>query len=129
MDNFMTREPVTVSPEISVQALVEDYIYHYHYDFFPVTDGGGLIGCVTSRQVKEVPREQWPWRRVGDIFSPCSTENTIEPGSDALKALSLMSRTHGSRLMVAQNGQLVGVVALKDMLRFLALKIDLEGAA
>ncbi len=129
VDNFMTSEPVTVSPEISVQELVEDYIYHYHYDFFPVTDGDDLIGCVNSRQVKKVPREQWPWRKVGEIFSPCSNENVIEAGSDALKALSLMSRTHGSRLMVTEDGRLVGIVALKDMLRFLALKIDLEGAS
>ena len=38
-----------------------------------------------------------------------------------------MNRTGNSRLMVVERGQLVGVITLKDMLKFLDLKIDLEG--
>jgi CBS domain-containing protein len=38
-----------------------------------------------------------------------------------------MTRTGNSRLMVLDRGQLVGVVTLKDLLRFLSLKLDLEG--
>jgi CBS domain-containing protein len=44
-----------------------------------------------------------------------------------MKALSVMSRTGNSRLMVVDKGRLVGVITLKDMLKFLDLKIDLEG--
>ena len=44
-----------------------------------------------------------------------------------MKALSRMQRAGNSRLMVTENGQLVGSVTLKDMLKLLALKIDLEG--
>jgi hypothetical protein len=32
-----------------------------------------------------------------------------------------------SRLMVVGDGRLVGVLALKDLLKFLSLKIELEG--
>ena len=62
-----------------------------------------------------------------DVLVPCSTESTISPDTDALKALSVMNRTGNSRLMVVEAGHLVGIVTLKDMLRFLNLKIDLEG--
>ena len=41
--------------------------------------------------------------------------------------LSILQRTGASRLMIVDRENLVGVVSLKDMLRFLALKIDLEG--
>jgi len=41
--------------------------------------------------------------------------------------LSRMQRSGNSRLMVTENGRLVGIVTLKDMLKLLALKIDLEG--
>jgi len=42
-----------------------------------------------------------------------------------------MRRTGSSRLLVVDHGQLVGMVSLKDLLRFLSLKIELEdtGAA
>jgi len=38
-----------------------------------------------------------------------------------------MSQTGNSRLLVVDQGKLVGIVSLKDLLRFLSLKLDLEG--
>jgi CBS domain-containing protein len=61
-----------------------------------------------------------------DIKVPCSEDNTISPDVDAIKALSLMSRTGTSRLMVTEGDRLAGVVALKDMLKFLSLRIELD---
>jgi CBS domain-containing protein len=38
-----------------------------------------------------------------------------------------MNRTGSSRLMVVDHGgRLVGMVAMRDLMRFLALKLDLE---
>ena len=123
---FMEQHPLTVSPSIPVEALVEDYIYRYHYKMFPVVDGDRLVGCVTTREIKEIPREEWKQKTTGDIAVPCSQENTIGPDEDAVKAISIMNQTGASRLMVTENGRLVGIIALKDMLQFLSLKIELE---
>ena len=123
---FMKTEPISVSPSLSVEQLVNDYFYKYHYKMFPVSDSEGLIGCVGSKQVKELPREEWSRHSVRDVAAPCSEENTISPRTDALQALSLMNRTGNGRLMVVDENRLLGVVTLKDMLKFLALKIDLE---
>ena len=45
---------------------------------------------------------------------------------DAVEALAIMRRTGNSRLMVAEDGRLVGLVTLKDLLRLIAFKMDLE---
>jgi Zn-dependent protease/CBS domain-containing protein len=128
VQRFMKRDPVTVPPSISVEQLVEDYIYQYHYKMFPVVeDSNKLIGCVTTKHVKEVPRDEWRQKTVGDLAIGCSQENTIEPDTDAMKALSIMNRNGASRLMVAKGGRLQGVLALKDMLEFLSLRVELEG--
>jgi predicted transcriptional regulator len=92
-----------------------------------VVDDGKLTGCVSTREVKEVPRDEWKKRKVADITTDCSDQNTIRPEADATEALSAMNKTGNSRLMVVQDSRLVGVVALKDMLKFLAVKLDLEG--
>jgi Zn-dependent protease/predicted transcriptional regulator len=123
---FMETEPITVSPSLTVEQLVNNYFYKYHYKMFPVSDGDGLIGCVGSKQVKALPREEWSRHAVSDVVAPCSDENTISSQTDAMQALSLMNRTGNIRLMVVDENRLVGVVTLKDMLKFLALKIDLE---
>ncbi len=123
---FMKTEPISVSPSFTVEQLVNDYFYKYHYKMFPVSNGDGLIGCVGLKQVKEMPREKWSRYVVEDLVVPCSGENAISPQTDALQALSLMNRTGNSRLMVIDEKRLLGVITLKDMLKFLSLKIDLE---
>jgi len=124
---FMSTDVVTVPASLSVADFVDDYVYQYHHKMFPVIDDGQLLGCVTTRQVKEVSRDQWPLRRVGDLASECSPENTIDAGADATQALAKMSGTDYARLMVMEDEELVGVLALKDMLKFIELKVDLEG--
>jgi Zn-dependent protease/predicted transcriptional regulator len=123
---FMARQPITVPPGITVRQFVDDYVYTYYHDLFPVTENDRLLGCVTTHQVKEVPREQWDLRTVRGIAAPCSEENTIAADQDAVDALSLMQRTNNSRLMVTEDGRLVGIIALKDLLKLFALKMDLE---
>jgi CBS domain-containing protein len=94
---------------------------------FPVVDDSNkLLGCITTKQVKEIPREEWANKRVKDVAIPCSEKNTIHPKMDAVKALSLMKRDGTSRLMVTEGSQLVGIIALKDLLEFLSLKVELD---
>ena len=57
---------------------------------------------------------------------PCGTDNSVTPDADAMQALAVMRRTGQPRLMVVAGGRLVGLVTLKDLLRFFALKVELE---
>jgi len=125
---FMSTDPVTVSPQMTVAQLVDDYIYQHHFKMFPVVDQGRLQGCVTTRDVQQIPREEWERHTVGEIAHACTEENTISIDADAMEALSQMSRTNASRTMVVDaNGDLAGIVALKDLMGFLSLKVELEG--
>jgi Zn-dependent protease/CBS domain-containing protein len=124
---FMNADPVTVAPSLSVAELVEDYIYKYHYKMFPIVEEGNrLVGCISTKQVKEVPRQEWEQRRVGKIAAECSRDNTIDPQADAMEALSIMTKTGASRLMVTEGDRLLGIIALKDLLKFFALKVEIE---
>ena len=126
---FMKREVITIAPSVSIEELVDKYVYQYHYKLFPVVaDSNRLIGCVTTRHVKEVPREEWKRKTVGDITESCSYENSISPDTDAVEALKLMRNFKTSRLMVIREGRLEGILVLKDLLEFLSLKVDLEEA-
>jgi Zn-dependent protease/predicted transcriptional regulator len=123
---FMKRDPVAVSPSTSVEKLVNDYIYRYHFKMYPVVEDGRLKSVVTINQVKQVGPEEWPVRTVGEIAEKCTAENTISPTADATKALEQMNRKGVSRLLVVDRGRLVGILTLKDMLEFLSLRVDLE---
>ena len=123
---FMQSNPVSVSPSLTLAELVDDYVYRHQFKLFPVVENGELIGCINLERIKEIPRDEWPRRTVGEVARLCSVENTISPDTDAVKALSKMSRTDNSRLLVVDRGKLVGILSLRDLLRFLSLKIELE---
>jgi Zn-dependent protease/predicted transcriptional regulator len=122
---LMKKDPVTVPAGISLRELVENYVYTYHFKMYPVMEDGGLAGCISTRQVKGVPRSEWERRTVGELASACSPQNSIAPDTDAVKALAIMNRTGNSRLLVVDAGRLVGILSLKDILALLAVKMDL----
>lgn len=124
---LMTSAPISVPPTITLQQLVDDYFYKHHFKMFPVVENDKLLGCVTMQEIKDTPRPQWPERTVGDVLRPCSEDNTVSPDSDTAKVLAHMMRPDApSRLMVVENERLLGMVSLKDLKSFIALKLDLE---
>jgi len=126
IDRFMSSDPVTVQTDDTIDHIVEHFVYRYHYKLYPVTDHGALRGCLTMDQIKQVPRDQWQTTRAKDILEPCNDQNTIPVGRDAMQALSRMREHQRSRLMVVDGQHLVGVIALKDLMDFLSLKVELE---
>ncbi len=123
---FMQANPVTVEPGLTLDRVVEELVYRHHFKMFPVVEGDRLLGCVSTRQIKAVPRENWAATAVSDVAEPCSVSNTVDADADAMEALGKMSRSGASRLMVVRDGRLAGVISLKDLLQFISLKVELE---
>lgn len=126
---FMKIDPVSVAPGASIQTLVNDYIYRHYFRTFPVISGGRLVGCVTLDHVKKANRADWPVRTVADIMDKPSERNTIAVDASALEALNRMQQGGFSKLMVLDRERLVGIVTLRDLMGFLAVRMDLDREA
>jgi CBS domain-containing protein len=101
-------------------------VYRYHFKMFPVEEGSNLLGCITTATIRALPREEWDRTTVRGIMESCSADNTVPSDTDAMQAFSLMGRTGKSRLMVVDKGRLMGVITLKDFLKYLSVRMDLE---
>jgi len=127
LTKLMKTDPVTVPASVSLKEFVEDYVYRHHYKMFPVMDNSNkLAGCITTKQLKEVPKENWDQKKVADLAMQCSPENSVDSKEDAMRALSKMKSYSASRLMVTEGDHLLGIISLKDMLEHLSLKAELE---
>jgi Zn-dependent protease len=126
VSRFMTRDPIVVPAEISVQTLLDEYVYGHYHELFPVVEDGRLLGGVGVREIKGVPREARADTLVRAVLTPCSADTSVAPDEDAAQTLAHMSHTGNTRLLVQQNGQLAGIVTIKDLLRALAVRADLE---
>jgi Zn-dependent protease/predicted transcriptional regulator len=123
---LMTKEPVSVEPSLLLDELVDQFFYKHNFKAFPVTEGARLLGYVDLKDVKKIPRDQWHERRVRDILEECSQENTVAPSHDTAAALTQMLRSRRPRLLVASKDRLAGVVSQSDILRYLAIRLNLE---
>ncbi len=124
---FMRSEPVTVAPTVSIAEWVEDYVYRHHYKMYPVVDGSRLLGCITVDRLQGVQRDDWSSTKVADLMESRSESNTVDAGTDTMELLTNILKPGGrSRFMVVENDRLVGIIALKDLLELISLKLQIE---
>lgn len=124
---FMTPHPVTVSPWINLREWVEDVVYRYHHKCYPVVEQGKLQGMITTKQLEQVAREDWPEVTVAKVMRRDLDQLSVTPDSDAFDALQRIQQADYSRLLVVDDGELVGLLSLRDLLKFLDLKLQLDG--
>jgi len=127
VSRFMQTDPITAPRMITIRQMLEEYVYRFHFQVYPVVEGGRLLGCVSIESIKEVPREAWDERLVAEVIEPWPEGEQVGPDDDAFEALKTMSRDGIDRMVVVEDGALLGVLCLRDLLRYLSLKMDLEG--
>lgn len=127
VSRLMNPEPIGVPPSITLDDFVQNYVYRFHHKMFPVIEGEKLVGCISTGQIRDIPRDQWKEKIIGEVLKKCSMENTVNPNTDAIKALARMNQTGNTRLLVIDKDRLLGTITLKDILQFLSVKLDLEG--
>jgi CBS domain-containing protein len=99
---------------------------------FPVVEpegegsDGRVRGCLFVRTIRDIPRERWDEATVGDLLRACTEENSVRPDEDAMAVLERMKASGNRRFLVLENDRLAGVLTLKDLLDFLALKLEFD---
>ncbi len=126
VSRFMNREPIVVPPTLDLRHWVEDYVYRFHRKAFPVAADGHVSGYINTNALQRIPRDEWETHTVGEVMRHDLRPLAITPNTDTMEALGRMQRTGASRLLVLDGDQLVGIISLKDLLRFLHLKLELR---
>jgi len=127
VSRFMNRQPIVVPPGIDLRQWIEDYVYRFHFKLFPVGIDGHVTGVISTRSLSRYPRTDWERHTVSDAMDRDIARITIHNDADAFAALERMQRTGSTRLLVLDDhGELTGIISLKDLLRFLELKLELE---
>ena len=125
--DFMRTDAVTVPAGISVEEFVDDYVYRHHFKMYPVAADGSLLGAISVEDIKELPRIEWRDKKVRELMKPSEDSNTVSPHMPADKLLaSMLQPGRPRRYMVVDEGRLVGIISLKDVLELLTLKLEIE---
>lgn len=114
----MSPEPTTAPGGLTLDEFVDQYVLRHRYSAFPLTqDSGEPAGLVTLQRVKQVPRQEWATTRVLDIACGGDDLATAHPDEALTEVIDRMSRCSDGRVLVVEDGRVVGLVSPADITR------------
>ena len=116
---IMHRDPIVVSPDATLTEFVNTIILHEGITFVPVVENGVLLGHIDQSMVRKIDRENWASTRVGDIFIGLDEAATIPADTPVQDLLARISSTGTRKFLVASGHNLLGVISLADLVRYL----------
>jgi CBS domain-containing protein len=124
--DIMTREVLTVPPNITVQQLVSDYLLVHRHGGYPVVKDGEVLGVVTLQCVRVVPKERRDSVTVREAMVPFESTVMVKSSVTALDAMQKMARNKVGRVLVIDGGRLVGMATREDVVRAIQMRQELE---
>jgi Zn-dependent protease/CBS domain-containing protein len=121
----MSRDPMTVPSNISLQKLVDDYFLPQGLRSALVMQGDQLGGLITLSDIRNVPREEWSKTPVGFAMVSVDKLHVVTPHQSLRDALPLMSGQDVNQLPVVEDGRLVGVLSRDAIIRALQVRQEL----
>ncbi len=122
--DLMTREPMTVQPDMTLEQFLQLIHYRPHTGYPVVDTSDSLLGfarLADARQGGEDPgREPVPIEPHATVASIMKPAETIEAHESAMTALQRVASGNLGRLLVVNDaGSLVGVLSKTDLVRIL----------
>ena len=126
ISDAMTRDCLVVSPGLTIEELVNQYILASGRRCFPVVENGQALGLITMQNVKAVPREVRHRRTVMEAMTPMDKLKQVSPDEDLSTAMQLLTDEDASQLLVVENNRIIGMVGRENLLSFIHTRAELR---
>ena len=115
--DVMRTGAVTVSPDRSVAAFLDDAGRNRGFSSYPVVDDRGLAGMVSVRKVATVPAGQRQDRQVDALITPADQVPTVRLDDPAEDTLGVLGGDGHRAVVLDDDGRIVGMLTAADVAR------------
>lgn len=109
----------TVSPDQTIEELVERYFLAGRGRYVPVTAGDELLGILTLTDVQHVPRDDWRTTTAYRVMTPTTKLQTVGPDDDMATVLALMASGRLNQVPIVDRGLLQGMIERSDVIDYI----------
>jgi CBS domain-containing protein/Zn-dependent protease len=124
-DMISGESPIMATPQLTVGQLVRDCVLVTGQRYFVVAEEGKLLGVVTIRDIKRVPKKRWNSAKVSKAMTPAKRLRTASAQQSAASVLELMDELGIKRMPVLENGQVIGVISQDSLKRLNKTRVEL----
>ena len=111
--------PVVILPDwVTVEQFLESVAPNHNFSTYPIHEPSGkLTGVVRLRDLVRVPAQDRGRKHLIDVALPISAVPTSTPREELLPLMERLGRGLDQRVLVFDNGQLVGILSPTDVAR------------
>ncbi len=124
---LINRSFNAASPDMNLNTLAQEYMLDRSQRSVPIVVGMELLGLVTMRDLKRVPRDEWETTSVFRAMTPREKLHHIDVGEEITRALEIMAKENVNQLPVLEFGRFVGFVTRADVMRLMQVRSELGG--
>jgi CBS domain-containing protein len=124
-DMISGESPIMVTPQLTVGQLVRDHILVTGQRYFVVAEEGKLLGVVTIRDIKKVPKKRWNSTKISRAMTPAKQLRTASAQQSAASVLELMDELRIKRMPVLEKDKVIGVISQDSLNRLKKTRVEL----
>ena len=118
----MTRDCLTVPPDLTLVRLVNEHILPFGNQCFVVTTDSHIQGLITLKIIKAVPREMWATKKVAEVMMPFEELKQIRPDEDLASVFKILTEEEINQLPVVEGGRVIGMISRENLLAFINIR-------
>ncbi len=123
--DVMSSDFVIVAQQTNIKDLVDHFIYLGGHTSFVVSFGQNALGMLSVRDIKSLPKDKWLTTNAGQIMTPVAKLPTVRMDEDAVSVMEKLESSGYSRLLVLENGVVMGIVTYESVQRWLQPRLML----
>ncbi len=125
----MNENLVTVSKDITLREMIDDYFMKYRYGRFPVVENKRnqkFIGILSLHEVKNFSKEERENIKAGEVVNRVTDKEKVDPDMEISDAIKQMSRNGLSHLVVMSGDKIKGIITKSDVIEFIKFQTELH---
>lgn len=124
--DIMTTNVIKVDARKTIDEVVNEYFFKYHFVSFPVMYGSTLKGMLSLVEVRGIEKDRWRMVTAEEAAAPINPEHVLKEEEPVEKALENMIKLNIGRAVVMEGNVLKGIVSRRDILKTIEFKSQLE---
>ncbi len=127
--NAMTPSPQVIPGDITLEDAAHQYFLGGRHSRYPVMSEGQIVGVISLPMLKEIPREEWPFRSVLDGSDRDLALLVVDAATHVDDTLQRLIPDRPGALLVVSGGRMVGILTRADVIDLLQRADAIQGTA